>query len=127
MAEVRVCRTGGKDEVVVGKVAFLDLHRAVGDVGAVDLAEHDLEVLLAAKNGADGGADLGGRQRGGGDLIEQGLKDVVVAAVDEGHVDRGFGQCFGGRQPGEAAADDDDLGESVRVHAWSCWSGGSDP
>ncbi len=61
-----------------------------------------------AQDGADGLGDVGRGEDGEGHLVEQRLKGVVVAAVDEGDVDGQLGQAFGGVDAGKTAADDDD-------------------
>jgi hypothetical protein len=61
-----------------------------------------------AQNAADGLGDVGRRKHGKRDLIKQWLKDVMVAAVDEGDVDREVSEPFGCVEPGESATDDDD-------------------
>jgi hypothetical protein len=43
-------------------------------------------------------------------LVEQRLKDVVVAAVDDGDVDGEMSQAFGGVQAAESTPDDDHTG-----------------
>ncbi len=54
-----------------------------------DFAEEDARVLLPGEHVADRGSDLAGRKGAGCDLIEQRLKEVVVAPVD----DRDFDRC----------------------------------
>ena len=49
-----------------------------------------------------------GDSAGRRDLIEERLKDVVVAPVDEQNIDRRVTKCFCGVEPAETAADDDD-------------------
>jgi hypothetical protein len=74
------------------------------------LAHQDRQVSLGdlfAQHVADGGGDGRRRQTGRGNLVEQGLKQVVVGAVDHDHVHVGVFQCLGRLQPTEAAADDD--------------------
>jgi hypothetical protein len=52
-----------------------------------------------------------GFSRSGGHLVEQRLEGVVDAAVDEGHAHGRVPQRARGADTGEAAADDDDVGE----------------
>jgi len=42
-------------------------------------------------------------------LIEEGLKEMEIAAVDQGDFDRGALELLRGVQPGEAAAKDQDF------------------
>src|SRR5262249_46958726 len=59
--------------------------------------------------------DLAGREGAGGDLVQQRLKQVVIAAIDQGDVDRCSSERPGRAQTAEAAADDDDA--VSRAHA----------
>ena len=77
------------------------------------LGELDLDVALAAKDVADGRSDLSLGENAGRDLVEEGLEQVVIAPIHEGHVDRGAPQEACGKEPAEAASDDDNP-----VRAW---------
>ena len=63
-----------------------------------------------AQDGADGLGDVGRRKHGQRHLVEQRLKSVVVAAVDDSDVDGQMREPLGRVQAGESAADDDDAG-----------------
>jgi hypothetical protein len=43
---------------------------------------------MVAQDIADGGGDLAFRQDPGGHLIEQGLEEMMVGAIDQGYPDR---------------------------------------
>ena len=114
MAEVGVGRAGGEDEVVVRHF------RAAAKANAPTLAiEGDrfihkhLGVGAVAKDGAEGGGNFAGRKDSEADLIEEGLEGEVIAAVDDGYIDRHLCQSFGGVGSCEAAADDQDAGAAV--------------
>ena len=49
------------------------------------------------------------RQSGGGHLIQQRLKKMVIVAVEERDIDRRIPQCFRRRQAAEPTADDKDM------------------
>ena len=53
--------------------------------------------------------DLPRREHAGGDLVEQRLEEVVVAAVDQRDVHRHVGESPDGQEAAEAPADDDHL------------------
>jgi hypothetical protein len=57
---------------------------------------------------ADWGCDVGGRKSRGGDLVKQGLEQMVVLTVDDDDV--GWRRCeaLGGGEACEASADNDD-------------------
>ena len=111
MSEVGVGGAGGEDEVVVLGAAAVEADEPFGEVDGADLGEDDAVVGDPAEDAADGAGDVGGGEGGGGDLVEEGLEEVVVAAVDEGDADGCLGEALGGGDAGEAAADDVDAGE----------------
>src|SRR5262249_25574513 len=119
VAEVRLTGAGGEDEVIVGEVFVAHNDAPGGEVDGGDVGETHLDVALLPENRADRGGDVGGGEGGGGDLVEKGLEEVVVATVDQGNFDRRFGEGAGGAEAGEAAADDDDAG---RVGGRGCRS-----
>jgi hypothetical protein len=83
-------RAGGHHERVVADLrAAVEQDPALLEVEARHLPEHDASVALALEDPAQRRGDLARRQRARGHLVEQRLKQVEVAAVDERHVDRG--------------------------------------
>src|ERR1700724_2356983 len=62
---------------------------------------------------ADRRGHVGGRERGGRNLVKQRLESVMVLPVDDGHVDRRFCERPRCLDAAEAGADDDDLGTRV--------------
>ena len=62
---------------------------------------------------ADRRRDVAGVQRRGGDLVEQRLEEVVVAAVDERDAHGRARSARAAAEPAEAAADDHDVGHPV--------------
>ena len=65
-------------------------------------------VFLIAEDGAEGLGDFTGREGAGCDLIEEGLEEMEIAAVDERHVDGGATEGFSGVETAETAAEDYD-------------------
>ena len=108
VAEVRVRRAGGEHEVIVGDPAVPGADAVLRGVDLLDLGQQHLDVVLPTEDAAERRGDVGGGQGGGGHLVQQGLEEVVVAAVDEQHVDVGAVQRLRGSQPGESPSDDDD-------------------
>ena len=53
-----------------------------------DVGQHDANVAVALEDPAERIRDLASRKRAGSDLVGQGLKEVEIAAVDEGDLDR---------------------------------------
>lgn len=76
---------------------------------SVNLGEEYGDIGRLAQNGAKRGGDVGGIERGGGDLVEKRLEEMVVAPVEEGDADRPARQGSRGVESAEAAADDHDV------------------
>ena len=84
------------------------LDRAGSNVDAGDLCQEYAEVSLLHLELTDRRGDLGGREDRRRHLVEQRLKYVVVAAVDQDDLGIGVPQRVRRREPGKAAADNDD-------------------
>ena len=112
VTEVRLRRPARDDQAVVGQRRRLpqrvDRQLPVIDVHVDDLAEDDARIALMSQYVADRRRDVALGEYAGGDLVEQGLEEVVVGAVDHNHLDWRAAQRLGGEQPGEPATDDDD-------------------
>lgn len=103
-------RSAGEDEVVEGIAAFF----GGGDFGkGVDLGdgvEKDFDVFGFAEDGAQGAGNVGGCKGSGGDLVEKGLKEVVVLFVDESDLEaRVVSKLLGAGKASESAADDENV------------------
>lgn len=69
------------------------------------------------QNGANRISDVAGRESCGCHLIEEGLKQVMVAAIDDRHFDRGAPQHPCRVEPAKTRPDDDD---SAQLPALIC-------
>ena len=79
------------------------------DVDLDRLAEEDGDVRPLPEDGAQRLGDLTRLEGAGRDLVEERLEEMVVAPVDERHLDlRRVSELAGRIQPAEATADDDD-------------------
>jgi hypothetical protein len=87
VAEIGVPRPSRDDQIVVRDAPLIDQHLAGCSVDVGNPAENHLGVALPAQDGTDRLGDVGGRERCGRDLIEQRLKQVIVAAVDHRDLD----------------------------------------
>jgi len=111
VSEVRMPRPGRDDQVVVGNLAVVRLHNLARRIDTLRFAENDFAILLPAHDAAQRLRDVGGRKGGGRHLIEQGLKKMVILAVEQRHANWKFAQSFGCFEAAEAAADNHDSGE----------------
>lgn len=75
----------------------------------IDLArvgQQHVDVLLVAQDPADRRRDVAGRQRRGGHLVQERLKEMVVVAIEQRDARRRAGKRPRRVQSAEAAADD---------------------
>jgi hypothetical protein len=63
---------------------------------------------LCHGGGAPRIGDVARGQTGRGNLVEQGLKEVVIAAIDDGRVDGGVGKLAGRGEAAEPGSDHHD-------------------
>ena len=113
VAEVGLRDAAGHDQAVVGDLDLVE----VGGGGGVDdaaveieaghLGQLDSNVAVLAHDVAQRLGDLSRRQHSRGDLVQQGLEEVVVAAVDQRHVDGSVPEGADGGQATESPSDND--------------------
>jgi len=109
-AEVGVSGAGREDQPVVReRTSALEHHVAGVRKDRTNAVEQHADVLRASQDRPDRRRDIGGGQGRGRDLIQQRLKDVVVAPVDQRDVDVSPREPLGRGEPAEAAADDHHL------------------
>ena len=84
MAEIGVSRAGREHQRVIGNaVAVIEQHAFSRRIDAADIGEQRRDFVTVAQQIADRPGDLGCRKRGGRDLIEQRLEQMMVAAIDQ--------------------------------------------
>ena len=111
--EVGVSGARGHHERVVRElqrpvVRTFGPHDPALDVDVGDLGEQGAHVRIAPNGAAQRGGDQAGRQDARRHLVEEGLEEVVVGAVDERDVDIRAVEPVDRVQPSEPAAHDDD-------------------
>src|SRR5262249_53014621 len=74
-----------------------------------DLRHQHRHIALLPQDVPDRPGDLGRRQRGGRNLVQQWLKAMMVLAIDHDHVDGNAAERLRRFEAAEACADDDDL------------------
>ena len=110
VAEVRLTGARGHDQAVVGHVERhvgnpARVHHPPVEVEAGDLGELDRDVPRVAEHVPQRRRDLAGWQDAGRHLVEQRLEEVVVAPVEQGHLDPADAPEEAARgQPAEATA-----------------------
>jgi hypothetical protein len=87
VAEVEVAGPGREDQVVVGERPGVGEHAPAFEVHAADLLLSHARVGAARQQAADGRGDLRGAEARHRHLVEQGLEEVVVAAIHQGDLD----------------------------------------
>ena len=119
VSEVRGRGSGGDDQAVVRERA-LGAQRSDGqdapvlEVEAGDLGQFDVDVLVLAQDPSERLCDFAYRQDSRRDLVEQGLEQVVVRAVDERDLDVDSTQHIRGMEASEAPADHDHTMSALR-------------
>lgn len=83
VTEIGVPCAGGNDEIVEGDALCAEENVSRLKVDTIDVAEHHIGVAMFAQDCANRRRNLSRGQAGGGDLIEEGLEQVVVASVDQ--------------------------------------------
>ena len=112
VAEPGIDRAGREDQVIVGDVRQMgDLNDLPVLVDARDLPHQGPDPLHVGEHTAHRNRDVGRSQGRGRDLIEQGLKQVVVRLVDDRDEGRRDREAANERQAAEAGADDYDAGQ----------------
>ena len=106
--EVVGLEASGEHEVVVGVGLFAKHHVLVPEIDAIDLVHEHSAVLLPAHHAANRSGDRPRMERCGGDLVEEGLKEMVIVLVDHHDVRIRPSQCASGRHTGKPASNDDD-------------------
>jgi hypothetical protein len=104
---------GSDDQEVEGDLAASrwrigQVDRARTQIDGRDLRQHHREILLSLLDLTNGRGDLGRREDRGRHLVEKRLKDVMIASIDQNDLRIGSSQRPRRRDPGKAAADDDD-------------------
>ena len=110
VAEIRVGGAGREQQgVVVEGAAVGEAQALVVGLDLRDLAQQHGDVLLPAQDVAQRRGDVRRGKTGGGDLVEQRLEQMMVAAIDQRDPHRRPFQRARGPQAAEPAADDHDM------------------
>ena len=93
MAEITVGGTGGDDQMVKHQGGVVrQMHFLVFGVNVCHLGQQRGQIGLVPEQTAGRRGNGGRGQASGGDLVKQGLEQMVVGFVNQRDVNRGFGQ-----------------------------------
>src|SRR5579862_4668755 len=92
----------GHDQIIVANIEFRGLDRLSFEIEANDLGHEDLNVFMSSQNGADRLGNFPGRKARRGNLIEQGLKSVMILAIDHRNLNWSLSQSPGRVQAAES-------------------------
>ena len=114
VTEIGLAGAGGDNEGIVGKhLGVFGQFRSDGFVFGINTDDFCLkhaDIILVSENLPGGGRDLAVREDTGRHLIQQGLEQVVVRAVNEGDVHVGvFFEVLDGEKSTEAGTNDDNV------------------
>ena len=79
-----------------------------------NFVEHHADVARAGQDGADRRGNVGRGECRCSHLVEQGLEQVMIATVDQGHVDTAVREPLGGCEAAKAGADNHNFGNGTR-------------
>ena len=116
VAEIGVPRAGRQHERVVAKRrAVIEAKLASLLVDRLDGRQQRRDIRAPAKEMPDRPGDLRGRERRRRRLIEQRLKQMVVASIDDRDLNRRAGKPVHGLEPAEPGADHDHMMSAHRA------------
>ncbi len=116
VAKIAMRRARRENEIIVADIAAVDCDRAPGCVDAGHGPPQHANSAVVTKQSADRKGDVAGREAGRCHLIEQGLEQVIVVAIDQRDVDRLILQAACAFQAAKPGADDDDMRTFAQPH-----------
>ncbi len=106
MAEVVVRGARGHDQIVVVQLSLDENDTPAVRFDASGFGQEDRRIPLPPEDAPDGRRNLRRREARRGHLVEQGLEQVVVAAIDDGEAHGRPAQSLGGVEPRESRPHD---------------------
>ena len=117
VAEIGVGRARRQDEDVVIDRAVGKHDPFLGHVDGRGVGQHHRDIRLMAEDPADRRGDVRRTERGGRHLVEQGLEQMVIGAVDDRDAHRGPPQVHARRPGRRSPRQIDDMRRSIgRAH-----------
>ena len=100
MAEIRVRRAGGDDQIVVSELgAIHEVQDLARGIDPIHFAEQHLHVGLVAQDPSNRRRDVTRRQDRHRHLIQQRLENVMIASIEERHIDARLAQARAAFRP----------------------------
>src|SRR5262249_53861826 len=99
------------NQVVIGYVSVLQEDLFVERIDCGHMCEKNPGVTLPAQRRPDGVSNVTGVQCSGGHLVQKGLKQVVIATINEGELHWGAFQSTGRIETTEPTSNDHDMGD----------------
>ena len=112
MAEIGMRRAARDDQVVISDFAVTQDHLVRGRIDRFGLAENHFDVRLPPQDTSNRARDVTRIQRRGRDLVEQGLEQVMVSAIDEPNPDGCIAERPRRRQTAETSSNDHNMWEA---------------
>ena len=113
MAEIGAAGTGGQDQAVVTQAAVVEDHLPGVGIKIDHLPEQHLHIGRLGQHQPQRRGHIRLGHQAGSHLVQQGLEEVEVALVHQGHPHRLAGEPMGRLEPGEAPAHDHHVGPAL--------------
>ena len=105
-----------QDQIVIADHGAVHADEPGVEVDGCHFAHLEGEIVLMAKDAANGVRDLGGDQAGDSHLVEKRLEEVVILPVDHGDPNGSLGEFPGSFHSSEAGADNQDMRQIFSGH-----------
>jgi hypothetical protein len=116
MTEVARDASQREHEVVIVKLAVPQDHAPLVELRGLRLVHEDSHVGTIGEQGANRRGDLRSGQSRRGDLVEQGLEQVMVGAINEGDFGRRMAEGLAERQASESRSQNHHMDPPFRAH-----------
>ena len=118
MAEIGMPGSGRENEKIVIDLDIGCFNFPGIDIDRLHFGQDHFHIFTFAQDAPDGRRDVGRRKRGRRDLVEEGLKKMIIRPVDDRDTNIFAGQSLGCLKSPETAADDYEMRLVVlRLHA----------
>src|ERR1035441_4789156 len=120
MAEVAGATAQREDKVIELQRALLQEHLPAREIQVPHLIHQDGDLGPSSENGTNRLRNIRRGKAGGRDLVKQGLKQMMVGAVNQSHLCAGMVEMLAKRQAAKACAQDNNMWSRILRHAVLC-------